>query len=478
MSLFAGLDIGTSGVRCLIVDEHGTRVSIGERPWTYHTDESGFPQLQLRPAVDEACAEALASVGEVASIGVTSQRTGCVFLGPDGAELYVGPNADGRAIAEGIAQEREHGARIYQIAGRLPAMLYMPARLAWWRANRPDLPVARVRSLSDHVVGMLTGAHATDPSQASELLVFDVARGAYSDELLRALDVRAEALPAVGAPGAPAGEVVDGSFGFAHGTPVVPAGADTQCAALALGAIRTGDAIVVAGTTMLVGLVRADAAIDPSRRLWTSPHVVPGRFVQEAHCGEAGALVAWFATMLGCTPAELAVLAASSAPGASGVVLTDAQPSTASDFALVRQGALTFPTPVLALGGTRADLARAALEGVAFGACAGLGWLDAPQRLFAAGGVASAGAFVEALAGVSEHAVVVATEPASSALGAAIAAAAAHHGGILEAAGAMHDRGREVAPDPDQGYPRHHAAWRERVAALEPMSMRLSQISS
>ncbi len=482
MRLFAGLDIGTSGVRCSIFDERGAPVATGERAWSYHSDDSGFPQLQMRPALDEACRDALdaCDAGTVAADGVTSQRTGCVFVGADGEELYVGPNADGRALAEGIAQERAHGPRIYAIAGRLPAMLYMPARLAWWRANRADRAVAAVRSLGDHIVATLCGAHATEPTQAAELLVFDVGNGAYSNELCVALDVPRHVLPPVGVPGAPAGEVQAGVLGFAPGTLVIPAGADTQCAALAVGATQPGDAVVVAGTTMIVQQVRADPRGDPDGRLWISPHAVAGAYVQEAHCGEAGALIAWLSGLFGVTPGELAALADAADPGAGGMVVVDTQPGVVTDFTLVRQAALTFPAPVLALGRSRTDVARAAFEGVAFGAREGLGWLrlaaGEPQRVFATGGVARSDAFMQALAGSVERAVVRATDASSSARGAAIAAAATHHGGVHAAVQAMRDHGAEVAPDAVAGYPRHHAAWRERVAAMEPMSMRLSRL--
>lgn len=483
MTLFAGLDAGTGGARCLITDERGARVSYGEWPWAYEPDETGFPTLPpdvAMRAIDGAVADALAGApGPPSAIGVTSQRTGVVFLDDDDRELYVGPNADGRAAQEGIALERAHGERIYRVAGRLPAMLYMPARLAWARANRPAWRVARALAFSDWIVHRLTGAVATEPTQAAEMLVSDVARGAWSDELLTVLDVPRALMPPILEPGSTAGETRGGGP-FPPGIAVVPAGADTQCAALAMGALTPGAAFIVAGTTMLATVARADAAPDPAGRLWTSPLPVPGRFAREAHCGEAGALVAWFADLIGVAPAGLASLADGGVPGGGGAIVVDPWPSVATDFALVRRASISFPAPVLALGRSRADVARAVFEGIAFAARAGLDVLreadGEPSSLAVAGGVARARAFAEALAGSSERSAVVASEPASSALGAAILAAASYHGGVEAAVEAMRDRGREVAPEQGHGYPAHYAAWRAQAARAAEDTLRMSQL--
>jgi xylulokinase len=482
VTLFAGLDAGTSGGRCLVVDERGHRVAHAARAWSYVTDDTGFPTLDpagVLRALEDACAEALAACDarEVRAVGVTSQRTGIVLLDAEGHELYVGPNADGRAIAEGIAMERAHGDLAYRVAGRLPAMLYLPARLAWFRKHRGAEP-ARALSLADWIVWKLTGRAVTEPTHAAEMLCFDVARGEWSDELCAALGVPRALLPEVLPAGETAGEA---RAWFAPGTNVVAAGADTQCAALALGALDPGEAVVVAGTTMLCEQVRADAVTDASRRTWTSPHALGARFVSEAHCGEAGAAVEWSARTLGFGVDAFAAAAATAPPGAGGVRFVDPFPSNVADFPLVRTGALMFPAPLLALGRAPADVARAVFEGIAFGARAGLDVLrdvNGPQRSVAvAGGVARAEPFARALAGARGDAVRVATEPESSALGAAVTAGASHHGGVREAADAMFDRGREVAPVEADGYPSHYAAWLVHASRFDADAMRVSDIT-
>lgn len=486
MKLFAGLDVGTSGCRCLIVDERGRRTGYGERRWEYEREGPALVTLDGRAArakLVEAVHEAMATCSRqsVVGIGVTSQRTGVVLLADDGEELAVLPNADGRAAAEGIEQERAHGEAIYRIAGRLPAMLYLPARLEWFRRNRPDV-LGRARhalSLGDWICHALTGRAATDPTQAAETLVYDVAKGDWSDELLEKLAVPRALLPDLLPAGEPAGALTPQAaalFGFWPGTDVVPAGGDTPCAALGMGVTSPGAASVVAGTTMLCGHVRADPAIDPGGRFWTSPHPAGG-FVQEAHCGEAGSAIEWFAGLMGIGAADLVDAAAKGQPGAGGAMFVDPLPSTATDFSLLRPGAFVFPAPVLALGRPREDVARAVIEGIAFGARWGLDLLreenGEPADLAVAGGVARSDVFLAALAGASDRVVRAPTETASSALGAAICAAAPQLGGVPAAAEAMADRGRDVAPDPSHGYPAHYAAWRARAEEVAAHAMRV-----
>jgi len=484
VALYAGLDVGTSGGRFLVVDEHGKRVGYGERSWRYTTDESGFPTLEPRAAIEAlraSVADALKTCDArgLRSVGVTAQRTGVVFLDESGSELYVGPNTDGRAAQEGIAQEKAHADLIYRIAGRLPAMLYFPARLAWFRAHHPDVEPAVALSFGDWIVARITGVWATEPTQAAEMLVYDVGMGHWSQELLGALAVPEGMLPVLRATGEPAGVCGKGNpLGLPAGLAVCAGGSDSQCAALGMGVVDVGAAFVVAGTTMICQQVIEDFALDPGGRLWTSPHCFADVLSQESHCGEAGAALAWLSDLFQESASSLVESADSSEPGARGVRFYDAYPSTARDFALVRTGGFEFPMPVLALGRGREDLARGLLEGIAFGARAGLDVLaevnGKPTEIAVAGGLARAGAFRAALAGASNRPIRVATETASSALGAAIVAAVTDYGGVRAAAAAMADRGTEIAPVEAHGYPALYASWRKRADTLDKDAMKMS----
>ncbi|MBI4728130.1 MAG: FGGY-family carbohydrate kinase [Acidobacteria bacterium] len=481
MPVLLGLDIGTSGGRAVAIDSDGRALAEASRAWRYRTEAPGVCELdpeEAFSALASAAAEVAGAVGRssVAALGVTSQRTGVVILDAGGRALYSGPNADGRAIAEGLALEREHGERIWRIAGRLPAMLYLPARLAWLRKNRPEI-AERARaalSFSDWAVHRLTGVAATEPTQAAEMGVYDLAAGQWSGELCEALGVPPSLLPPILGYGRAAGGLLPeaaSALGLLPGIPVAGAGADTQCAALGAGVVAPADACVVAGTTMLAGQVVPEPRIDPRGRLWTSPHPAGG-FVVEAHCGEAGAPLDWFLALSGENHEWLGRAASSAAPGAGGLSFVDAWPSAMGDFALLRTGALSFPAPLLALARPREDVARAVVEGVAFAACAGLEWtaeaVGQARSVALAGGVSRIGVFGRVMATALGRPVRVAGGAGASARGAAIVAAVAAgiHSSVAEAARAMADPGTDVEPVAEWAGATALAfsAWRERAA--------------
>lgn len=472
----------------------GDRIAHAARAWSYRVEAPGLCQLdpdEAFAAVAAACREALASVAEtdLRAIGVTSQRTGVVLVDEAGRELYAGPNADGRGAATGIALEREHAEVVYRLAGRLPVMLYLPARLGWFRQNAPEI-LARARralSFSDWLVRRLTGKEVTEPTQAAEMLVFDLGAGAWSDELCERLGVPRAMLPDVLAPGMPAGNTLPGPaavIGTGIGIPVVPAGCDTQCAALAMGVASPGAAAVVAGTTMICQQAVAAQVDDAERRLWVSPHHLGG-FVAEAHCGEAGAPIDWALGLIREDHEWLDAAADSATPGGGGVAFVDARPSAVGDFALVRTGGLTFPVPLLALARSREDVARALVEGVAFAAVEGLGWLTeaagAPSSVAVGGGVARLGSFVRVIATALGRPVRAATEPSASARGAAMLAAvgAGAHANVAAAVRAMADAGEEIAPVEGwaEGTAGALAVWRERTTHMEQTAMRVSHLT-
>ena len=493
MSLFVGLDIGTSGGRCLIVDEDGRAVASASRGWRYRHEGLGACQLdpgEAWSALVDATREALAAVHprDVRSIGVTSQRTGVVFLDDDGRELYSGPNADARGVAEGIALERDHGDRAYRVAGRLPVMLYLPARLAWFRANRPDV-AERIRwalSFSDWAIFRLTGVAGTEPTQAAEMLVYDVASGTWSDELCRLFGVPRHLLPEIHDPGAPTGGLTSRAadeLGLPPGLPTVAGGSDTQAAAIAVGVGSTGQGAVVAGSTMVCEQPVAEPAIDPERRLWTSPHLLGG-FVLETHCGEAGVTIDWMANVLGESPEWIDKSAGASEPGAGGLFFLDAAPGRVGDFPLLRTGALLFPAPLLALERSREDVARATLEGIAFAATAGLEWTNDVggdvDDVAVTGGVARSRTFTRILATTLRRPIRAASQPNGSSLGAAILAsvAAGEHDDIRSAAEAMSDRGENVEPHGAWAdlTATAFAGWRERISGMDETTIRVSHM--
>ena len=501
MSLILSLDIGSSGGRAVIADTSGRRVGSAARAWRYRTDAHGFQEADLdllwaalASASREAVRTSLARPDAIAAVAVTSQRTGIVFLDSRGEVLAAGPNSDARGIREGIALERSHGELVYRLAGRLPVFLYLPARLAWFRNNAPAIAdrVAKALPFSDWATWRMTGgeATATEPTQAAEMLAYDLGRGSWSDALCDALGTPRKILPDLLRHATPIGTMTEAAareFGLHTGTPVVPAGGDTQCAALGMGATEPGSVVIVAGTTMPVGQVSAGPDIDPERRLWTSPHAVPGRFLLEAHCGEGGPALDWYLNLLGHGGDHtwLDEAASRSEPGAGGVTSIDTAPTRMGDFPLMRTGGLLFPIPLMALGRQPEDVARAAMEGIAYGARQATDWLaevgGPASDVALCGGVSRSHVFARILASVLGRSVRRARESQTSGLGGCIvgAAAAGEFRTVAEAAGVMHDRGDVVHPEPEWTaiYEGLYASWLEQRSRFEQTVARVSDLA-
>ena len=500
MSLVLALDIGTSGGRAVIADTSGRRVGTATRAWKYRLDADGFQELDtdlvwaaLASASREAVRTSLARPDAIAAISVTSQRTGIVFLDAKGEVLSAGPNSDARGVREGIALERAHGEQVYRLAGRLPIFLYLPARLAWFRNNKPAIAdrIAKALPFSDWATWRLTGGAvtATEPTQAAEMLAFDVQRGSWSDTLCDALGTPRKILPDLQRVATPVGTITESAareFGLHAGTPVVPAGGDTQCAALGLGATEPGTVTIVAGTTMPVTQVSDSPTIDNERRLWTSPHAVPAQYLLEAHCGEAGPALDWYLSLMGRPNDHLWLdeAAASSEPGAGGVTSVDTGPTRMGDYPLMRSGGLIFPIPLMALGRQPADVGRAVLEGMAYGVRQGMDWLaevgGGASDVLLCGGVAKSQTFTRILASVLGRPVRRARESQASGLGGCIvgAAAAGEFRSVAEAAGVMHDRGDTVHPEPEWTaiYEGLYATWVDQRARFEQTVARVSDL--
>ncbi|MHB8512777.1 MAG: FGGY family carbohydrate kinase [Actinomycetota bacterium] len=497
MSLVLSLDIGTSGGRALIADSEGRRIGSAQRAWRYRNDADGFPLLDhgavwasLASAAREAVRSSLARPEAIAVIGITSQRNGVVLLDGKGQILYAGPGSDGRATTEGIELEREFGDLIYETTGRLPAFRYLPAKLAWFRNNKPEIAsrTQHAVSFADWVAYRLSGEIATDPTQAAETLCFDVRREMYSQTLCDALDVPARFLPRViSEPLGNLSEDVAREFGLHPGTPVVRAGGDTQCAALAMGVTEPGDVAVAAGTMLPVTQVTSPAVVDLQRRLHTSPHAVPGRSILEAHCGEAGAAVDWMLGLIGETGNHvwLEQAASDADPGSAGVSLVGPGPTNMGDYPVMRTGGLAFPIPVSQLAPGREEIARGMLEGIAYGTRAGIDWLSEvsnkpPREVAVSGGLSRSTTFVRVLAAVLGRDIRRAREPHAAALGACIVAAASAglHSSVQAAASKMADRGETIRPD--QGwlalYDELYMSWLGLRARYEETRVRVSDL--
>ena len=295
-----GLDLGSKKGCCLLLDvESGDAVSTC-RPWQ-HRMTAGFgydlDTVEVWRFFGEATCEAMAKVGarpqDVLAISTTGMRHGSVVVDARGEVLLATPTRDGRGALQGLQLAGERGREFHERTGHFPAPLFTASRLLWMADSAPELlgRAHAVLGLSDWLAYRLSGKMVAEPSVASESGLFEVSARRWADDLIRSLGLPRHLFPEVVSSGTalgPLGKDAAAHLGLQPGIPVVTGGGDAQCGLLGADAVDSGEMGIVAGSTMPMQWVLDRGLIDDEARLWTSHHVVQGRWTLESNGGLSG----------------------------------------------------------------------------------------------------------------------------------------------------------------------------------------------
>ena len=471
------LDAGTGSGRCVAFDPTGRPLASAQEPFRYTVfSDPSLPYLRgfdLDPQAfwgalarcTRAVVARLPAGTRVLGVAATSQREGCVLVDRAGEVLYAGPNLDARAALEGMeVLERIPAERLHALTGHAPPYIFPLARYLWFRKHHDARRVATLLMLNDWITYLLSGERVAEHSNAGESMLYDVSRRAWSEEILDALDIPAAILPPLAAAGMRAGSVTAAAAaatGLPEGTPVFAGGADTESALLGSGVHLPGETGAVVGTTTPVQMVTAAPVIDPGGRLWTSCHVVPGRWVLESNAGDTGGAYRWLLELVyGATDgaafaaAEAAMAAAE--PG-DRQVFCHLGPVIFSlaDMSPFKPAGMLFRFPLLHVDRpVRGEVLRAYVESIAYAIRGNCEQIVAVAGrpiplLVLSGGMTQSPTLVQLVANTLGAPLSVAAVPESASLGCAMLAAigAGVYADIGEAVSAMAGA-RRVDPDP------------------------------
>ncbi|MFX1363200.1 MAG: FGGY-family carbohydrate kinase [Promethearchaeota archaeon] len=387
---YLAIDCGTSGVKCLLLDDEGGIIGFARNEWSYVTPPEIPFAVEFDPklfwektckTVKEALRNGKVSKNDVAAISTTSQRDGVVFLDAKGDEVYGGPNIDARGF---LAQDQiidKFGTDIYRITGKWPPLLFAAARLLWFQENQPNVyrKINQILPFNNWIVFKLSGIYASTPSSAAETSLFDLKRMEWAWNIIEELEFPKDIFPTVHEAGEAIGEIDREAATICElkaGTPVVLASGDTQCGLLGMQAIKPGQVGIVSGMTTPLQLVTSEPLIDSEMRTWTGCHVVPKMWVAESNAGMTGEVITWFIDKILSIPRdadesykELDRLA-SRTPPCSEETLTFAGPEImdVKNITQLKPNIILFPRPVgpatkpIGVG----ELARSNLENIAF----------------------------------------------------------------------------------------------------------------
>jgi glycerol kinase len=372
-SLVLAIDAGTTGIRTILYDRHGAEVASAYREFTQHTPAPGLLEHDAeeiwavtRGLMAETMARAGADGTAIAAVGVTGQR----------ATTLAWDKATGKPLHRALVwQDLRTYARCLELSpliGFALSPMTSLTKVEWLLQNVPGLRdqvlagEALVGTLDSWLIHRLTGGRAfvTDISNASTTSLWNPATGAWSPELAGLLGLSVDQLATVSPSSAVYAEADPDLFGGAS-IPVAASAGDQQAAMFGQLCLEPGEGKATYGTSVMVDVNTGGQWVNGTGGyalgLWRLGDV--DSYVLEGTVITGGAVVGWgHALHLLESAAESQELAAS-VPDAGGVAFVPALQGLGSPYMdPSAKGALLGLTRAT----TRAHVARALLEGVAF----------------------------------------------------------------------------------------------------------------
>ena len=488
----AAIDAGTTGVRCMIVNDKGDNLGIARKTWSYSTPADLEIAKEFNPkefwqlvctVVKGALKNSGIKTSELKAVATTSQRHGFVLLDSGGKELYGGPNIDARGAMTQYIIDESLGESYHEITGCWPPMMFAPSRLAWFEEEAPDVyeKIAHLLPICDWITHKLSGVYTTDLSSASATGFLDVRTNRWSEEVASTLNIDTSILPKIRSVGEVAGEVTSQAekvCGLPKGLPVVQGGADTHCALLASES-KVGEITVIAGSTAPVMMILDSHLCVPDQKIWTGSHMIDGQWVLESNATLTGAVLEWAVRFL-CERAENPEKCREKTFETLDEIVGEIPPGSDETFATlgpnimdcqkmtdVKQARMTFPQPalpqVIPLDSSR--FIHAVLENAAYAIRGNVEQLDGygeSTGVKTIGGMSQSETWPQLLANVLNRPVSTPRQSEGSLLGAAICAAtgAGYYSSIDAAIKAMVSWKPSYHPDGRaEQYSRYYTRW-------------------
>ena len=394
--MFLGIDLGTSELKLLLLDEGHRIVATTGMPLTVQRPQPLSSEQQpadwwaaLEAGMAALKAEHGAALARVRGIGLSGQMHGAVTL--DGDDTVLRPAIlwnEGRSAPQ-CEQMMAACPGLPAITGNLAMPGFTAPKLAWMREHEPELfrRVAKVLLPKDWLRLQLSGEAVSEMSDAAGTLWLDVARRRWSPEALALTGLSEAQMP----------RLVEGSevsatlkrelaarWGLPAGIPIAGGGGDNAASAVGMGVVKPGQGFLSLGTSGVIFLCNQAFSPNPTRAVHAFCHALPDTWHQMSVMLSAASALRWVTQLLG-QPDEATLIAQVAA-------LTPAQRAQAPLFLPYLSGERTPHNDARAQGvffglthaHDAAALGYAVLEGVGFGL------LDGWQALQPQGGAAGA----------------------------------------------------------------------------------------
>jgi xylulokinase len=440
---FLAFDIGTSGVKAVVVDGEARLLDSSYRGYGLQMVPGGGVEQDLGLIISsalDAAEELLRRVSATVSIdgiSVTAQMFNVVAVDDAGEPLVPMISwLDQRAEADAKALEKvmPPAAQFKQFNAVVSGKDIVP-KILWLRHSQPETYSRTVKLMDckEAVVMHLTGAAVTDHAGASAYRLFDHETRDWDPQACAAAGIELVKLPTVCAATDVAGHLLPGiaaRLGLPPGIPVYVGVGDVPASQLGSGAVAPGDLHVSLGTAVYFGLTMDQARPDPHERLGVLAHADARYSILWLEIATGGAALAWAVRLLGLDDpgpvdyARVERLVRESAANMDGLLFA---PWLSGERVPVFDDSVRATFVGLSLHHGPGHILRAVMEGVAFqmrwALEYGLDYGQPVERIRAVGGGSMGSEWIQIIADVLERRVETIAQPQDAgAIGAAACA--------------------------------------------------------
>ena len=285
---YIGIDLGTSAVKILLVDEKGTILNTVSREYPLYFPHPGWSEqdpVDWWTAVQDGVQALLTGfdAAKVAGIGCGGQMHGLVAL--DAQDEVICPAIlwnDGRTAEETDWLNAEIGkGKLSELTANIAFAGFTAPKLLWMRNKEPEnfARISKVMLPKDYINYRLTGVHACDYSDASGMLLLDVAHRRWSKEMLDICGMKEAQMPKLFESYEPIGTVkpeVAQSLGLPENVKVVAGAGDNAAAAVGTGVVGEGGCNISLGTSGTIFISSKSFGVDPHNALHAFCHADGG----------------------------------------------------------------------------------------------------------------------------------------------------------------------------------------------------------
>ena len=322
--MFIGLDLGTSGLKGILMSEDQAVVAEATAPLTVQRPHDGWseqsPSDWITAAETVMDALAVHGLGAVRGIGLSGHMHGATLL--DASDQVLRPCIlwnDTRSAAE--AAEMDGDPMFRRLTGNIVFPGFTAPKLMWVQAHEPSLwdKVAKVLLPKDYLRLWLSGNHVSEMSDAAGTSWLDTGARDWSDDLLTACGLTRGHMPALVEGSAASGTLrpdLAARWGLPKGVVIAGGGGDNAASGVGVGVVRAGEAFVSLGTSGVLFAANDGYQPDPATAVHTFCHALPDTWHQMGVILACTDALNWFARLTGTDAAGLTGgLGALQAPG-------------------------------------------------------------------------------------------------------------------------------------------------------------------